>query len=197
MARFLKHGLITAICGIFFLLGILFADLGLHLQLSDSVASLLGAALGSAITIAGSFWLIKATATHRADGFKQLFRDNITFLRQRAQTTRASLQQEAAKNFEGVSHDSLAGEVKTAHEKLLASAALFAQLPFEEIVEYEARIALQSLHHTLTEERQFLEREIRFLGDHPTINVLRVAANNFESGAERIVKAADQALAKL
>ena len=189
MARLLRTwGVTVALCGICFLLGIMFADVALGLELRDSMASLLGAALGAAITVAGSFWLVGASDSHNSDRFKQLVRDNIRFMRGQTQTTRLSLQQADALNFERVPRDQLAAEIRAAHEKLLESAELFVQLaPFSAIMDYDARITLQRLQQTLIGEREFIEKEIRWLGEHDSIGVLRQAARNFEGSADRII----------
>jgi hypothetical protein len=167
MVRLLRTGGITvALCGIFFLLGILFADVALGFQLRDSIASLLGAALGAAITVAGSFWLVGAAESYNSDRFKRLVRDNIRFMREQAQTTKGSLEEADANDFEGIAPEELAAEIKAGHEKLLDSAALFEQLaPFAEITDYSARIALQKLQQTLfTEKRYIKKRSIGFRG---------------------------------
>jgi hypothetical protein len=177
MVRLLRTGGITvALCGIFFLLGILFADVALGFQLRDSIASLLGAALGAAITVAGSFWLVGAAESYNSDRFKRLVRDNIRFMREQAQTTKGSLEEADANDF----------------------AALFEQLaPFAEITDYSARIALQKLQQTLFTEKRYIEKEIDWLSRHHTIPVLRQGAQNFGAIADRITEAADTALREL
>jgi hypothetical protein len=141
------------------------ANLAFGIKLDESISSLLGAALGAMITVAGSLWLVGSEATYNSDLFRQLVWDNIVFMNRQAATTRDVLWAAHDQDFEGVAHDDFAAEVTTALHRLLDSAVLFERLtPFAEIKDYEARISLQKLEQVLFDERKSIEQELRWLG---------------------------------
>jgi len=128
MARFLReHGLTIALSGAFYFFGILSARYLLGYPVQDGMATLVGAALGAAITVGGSYWLIGAGESYKSDRFKRLVTDNVRFIADQARTTKAFLERAEENEFQEHSLEEYALQTREQLLALLSSADLLGQ----------------------------------------------------------------------
>lgn len=143
------------------------------ITLDDGVATLIGSALGAAVTVFGSLWVVQHQVGSRSRAFTRLVAETAAGMRDEAYSLVSLLSEEDWEN-----NRIYAYQIQEQIERVVESFELFKQLsPFSDIDDYNARLLINRLQMKITKNLSIIEKEKDWL-DKPTRPVLLNSRDN-------------------
>lgn len=145
-------------------------------KIDGGIASLLGAAIGSGITVAGAFYVARAGEGMRQSAEIELVAGNLSYIVAKCAEISVLKDDFDAENFEDF--DVIGERLLTLAQALFNAIGHFERLsPFDEIKNYRIRLMLSELLGSMTEHKAVVDKETRWLGNRLT---LAVVTNSFD-----------------
>lgn len=168
-----------------FLVGLGVAPEIARASMDSGTATLVGAALGAGITVAGSIWGVRYSNRLQAAAFQNLVGQSVLAIRDECYRLLHIAELEQWKD-----NDDFANALEQQLERLKTAIDIFGQMaPFNEVHNYDARLSIFHLEKLINDHLSAIQRELAWVSDHHTTAVLNNARRNVAVPALELAEA--------